>query len=269
MLASGPGTCQYFSSNREDIGHTPSLECVIDILDAAAECNSKNHAEDSWNSEVHCRILDAALRPKGERKFSHLVNFMHCSTASLIPNYVPSAVQSRKVDFCIYIEPSNASEEYVVEAISTLRESLPASAFNHTNYPPLGGRPIVCSIETKRTDGKWKDAKAQLGTLLAAHWGFLRRLVISQQQSQQLPDFLPGIIAHGHEWHLLLSTIEGQKIIIWETEVVVSTRNLQGVYQIICLLQLLRRWAIDVYWPWLRGSVLLPATSDDDSTTDE
>lgn len=196
-------------------------------------------------------------------------SLLSSSTASLIPNYVPSAVQSRKVDFCIYIEPSNASEEYVVEAISTLRESLPASAFNHTNYPPLGGRPIVCSIETKRTDGKWKDAKAQLGTLLAAHWGFLRRLVISQQQSQQLPDFLPGIIAHGHEWHLLLSTIEGQKIIIWETEVVVSTRNLQGVYQIICLLQLLRRWAIDVYWPWLRGSVLLPATSDDDSTTDE
>ncbi|KAK7429776.1 hypothetical protein QQZ08_003621 [Neonectria magnoliae] len=64
-----------FSTEREKLGYTPSPALVLDILFAAAECNENSHPEATWNTEVHQRVLETALR-KGAPRGSHLVNFV-------------------------------------------------------------------------------------------------------------------------------------------------------------------------------------------------
>lgn len=78
--------------------------------------------------------------------------------------------------------------------------------------------------------------------------------VKQQQQEYRLPAFLPGIVIHGHDWHLGLTTADGQQ----QTTVVAigDTASARGVYQIVFVLQVLRRWVVDEYWPWLRGVML-------------
>ncbi|KAH6869140.1 hypothetical protein B0T10DRAFT_313984 [Thelonectria olida] len=77
----------------------------------------------------------------------------------------------------------------------------------------------------------------------------------SLDQAAQLPDYLPGIIIQGHDWHLVITTREGDKTMFWQKMTFGSTSSSKGIYQIICTLQLLGRWARDEYWPWLRGVV--------------
>ncbi|CAH0035991.1 unnamed protein product [Clonostachys rhizophaga] len=259
-----------FSSDREGLGHTPSPECVAFILAGAAEMNTNRHDEASWNSEVHSEVLKAALNPPGMGRYTHLINYQPCSSASIIPDYHQPAVKGRKVDFAIYIDPTNDPHRAPTnEAITDLRRKLPKGALNHTDYHPLRCRPVAFSIETKRTGENWEVAKLQLGTWLSAQWQFLQRLVELRQKGavskrgdgdaghgvavHQLPPFLLGIIIQGHDWYLVLSTREKNQTIVWEKASIGSTADALGVYKITYMLQLLRRWAQDTYWPWLRG----------------
>ena len=111
-----------------------------------------------------------------------------------------------------------------------------------------------------------------------AHWTFLRRLaggllarqpdaaqVIQQGETGQqgvavgaveLPAFIPGIIIQGHDWHLTLTTIDAKQTVFWQKVSIGSTSSSKGVYQIICILQVLRKWVGEYYWPWLRGVIL-------------
>ena len=66
----------YFSEDRDLIGHTPSPEDVSRVLAAAAECSSNFHHEVNWNMEVHQPLLSLAFRPPDQLPYSHLVNFM-------------------------------------------------------------------------------------------------------------------------------------------------------------------------------------------------
>jgi hypothetical protein len=66
----------YFSADRDIIGHTPSPEDVSRVLAAAAECSSNSHHEVNWNMEVHQPLLSLAFRPPDQAPYSHLVNFM-------------------------------------------------------------------------------------------------------------------------------------------------------------------------------------------------
>jgi hypothetical protein len=73
----------YFSDDRDSIGHTPSPDAVSRVLAAAAECSSNSHPEVNWNMEVHQPLLSMALRPSNQGLHAHLVNFMGRSVASL------------------------------------------------------------------------------------------------------------------------------------------------------------------------------------------
>jgi hypothetical protein len=165
-----------------------------------------------------------------------------------------------------------------------IQDALPDGTFNHTSLITLRDRPIALSIETKRTGEGWDNARLQMGIWNAAHWEFLGHLsrmrhgaanelsriaqeatntpdsaqdtALSLDHAVQLPDYLPGIIIQGHDWHLVITTREGDKTIFWQKMTFGSTSSSRGIYQIICTLQLLGRWARDEYWPWLRGVVL-------------
>ncbi|KAF5006942.1 hypothetical protein FDECE_6700 [Fusarium decemcellulare] len=279
----------YFSDERQDLGCTPPPETIHKILHQAAFCNSRRCPEADWNAEVHHRVLEAALRPLHGPGSDQLVDFRLSTTASLINEYHVPTSASKKVDFCIYLDPSCDREH--VEAphmIDMLRDVLPLGMFNHTNLSSLGDRPIAVSIETKKTGEGWENARLQMEVWSAAHWEFLRKLLelrqrassqlpimeqqvssdlaqaesssergrIANDQPGLLPEYLPGIIIQGHDWHLVITTREGEKTIFWQKKTFGNTSSSKGIYQIICTLQLLRQWARDEYWTWLRKLLL-------------
>lgn len=208
------------------------------------------------------------------------------STANLISFYTSSAsIPKKRIDFCLYIDPSNdtvddpneaeestntiTSEKPVEAATIRLRRMLPNAVVNHTNYDGLREQPVAVAIETKRPSEGLDGASLQMGIWLNAHWSFLSHLdhlargaapldAISQTdcKSPELPDFLPGIITTGHDWHFILTTVQGEKMTLWRKLTLGSTSSPLGVYQIVCALQVLRQWTEDTYWPWLRERIM-------------
>ncbi|RKK62658.1 hypothetical protein BFJ69_g16985 [Fusarium oxysporum] len=211
-----------FSEQRDQLGETPPPEIVHRILHQAAYCNSKSCSEADWNMEVHHRVLEAALRPLQGCQMSQLFDF---------------------------------------------------------RLSPLSDNPIAISIETKKTGEGWENAKLQMEIWMAAHWQFLRKLLDLRQRAAnesssmkqaegviapnsvadkvwQLPKFMPGIIIQGHDWHLIITTPEGEKTIFWQKQSFGDTWSSKGIYKIIYNLQLLRKWAQEEYWTWLRELLL-------------
>ncbi|KAJ9412721.1 hypothetical protein QL093DRAFT_2595301 [Fusarium oxysporum] len=270
----------------------PSLEALLDQIDLAlsgfgllpsilyqaAYCNSKSCSEADWNMEVHHRVLEAALRPLQGCQMSQLFDFRLSTTASIIAEYhVTSA--SKKVDFCMYIDPKCDETTQVSQIVHMLRNILPLGMFNHTNLSPLSDNLIAVSIKTKKTGEGWENAKLQMEIWMAAHWQFLRKLLDLRQRAAnesssmkqaegviapnseadkvwQLPKFMPGIIIQGHDWHLIITTPEGEKTIFWQKQSFGDTWSSKGIYKIIYNLQLLRKWAQEEYWTWLRELLL-------------
>lgn len=65
-----------FSPSRGDLGHVPDSTSILNVLDAAIECQENFHAESSWNMLVHSQLLQLALHQPGAPSFSHFVNYM-------------------------------------------------------------------------------------------------------------------------------------------------------------------------------------------------
>ncbi|KAM3517309.1 hypothetical protein NHJ13051_009101 [Beauveria bassiana] len=274
----------HFSNERQHLGHIPPPDTVHGILYQAAFCNNSGSSEADWNTEVHHRVLEAALRPLNGPSIAQLINFRSSTTASIIPEYHVTPLPPKKVDFCIYVEPNcDKDHPHASQTIVSLQDALPSGMFNHTNLNTLRDRPIALSIETKRTGEGWDNARLQMGIWNAAHWEFLGRLLrmrreaaeelstrrgrtpdnateggrtelldVSSARTLQLPDYLPGIIIQGHDWHLVITTRHGDKTIFWQKMTFGTTSSSKGIYQIICALQLLQQWAREEYWAWLR-----------------
>lgn len=274
----GPRSNKHYSMEREALGDIPSPDAVRKLVSRAAECSANGHPEVNWNIAVHSRVLEMALESSDRQ--ACLVNSMGSSTASIIHEYHRSASRPKRVDFCIYLEPSNDPSYAEAESdLDRLSDTLLCGVINHTDFYPLRNRPIALSIETKKPGESWEKAKLQLGVWEAARWAFLRHLLgtyttqaaqtqaVTEHQDQLnntpapqahlsgLPEFLPGIIIQGHDWNLVITTQEGERTILWQRILMGSTLNTKGVYQIICCIQLLRQWAQDTFWPWLRGLI--------------
>ncbi|RGP63929.1 hypothetical protein FSPOR_8256 [Fusarium sporotrichioides] len=272
-----------FSNDRDEIGHTPQPATVQWILQEAAFCDSKGCSKTDWNAEVHHRVLEAALRPLQGPRRDQFLDFRLSTTASIINEYHVTPA-SKKVDFCMYINPQQDKRAEVVEIIETIRDILPMGTFNHANLAPLSDNPIAVSIETMKTTGEgWENARLQMEVWMAAHWQFLRQLLEMRQHAADklsvlrsragemsfcsdkiwdLPEFIPGIIIQGHDWHLIVTTADGERTIFWQKKTLGDTSSSKGIYQIIYNLQLLRQWAQDEYWKWLKDLLLEWPRSD-------
>ncbi|KAK7418924.1 hypothetical protein QQX98_003627 [Neonectria punicea] len=136
----------WFSNDRNQLGCTPGIEAVLEIHAFAAECAQNSHPEANWNTLVH----DGLLR----------------TTASILSCYLPALVPPKKVDYCIYVDPSNDSSPLsTASRIANLRQTLLGKAINHTNFYPLRHRPMALSIETKKTGEGWDGATFADGSL--------------------------------------------------------------------------------------------------------
>ncbi|GKU11752.1 unnamed protein product, partial [Fusarium langsethiae] len=215
----------FFSDDRDDLGHTPPPEVIQTILHQAGECSERGHSEASWNVEVHHLVLKAALRPLQGPQSSQFFDFLLSTTASILPDYQATSA-SKKVDFCMYINPKHDESAQIRETVLALMNVLPMGIFNHTNLLPLSDRPIAVSIETKKTGEGWDNARLQMEVWMAAHWQFLRKVLqlhrlaagavssleqtagFNSYETRKLPEFLPGIIIQGHDWYLIITTSE-------------------------------------------------------------
>lgn len=66
----------HVSHEKDLAGRTPPPGAVRKVMNAAAECSTKQHPEANWNLEVHQQILDMAFRPTEESEFVNLIDFM-------------------------------------------------------------------------------------------------------------------------------------------------------------------------------------------------
>jgi CHASE2 domain-containing sensor protein len=64
-----------------------------------------------------------------------------------------------------------------------------------------------------------------------------------------LPTFIPGIIIQGHMWHLIITTPQDRKTMVWQSVSIGTTQSTKGIYQIVYILHLLREWVKSTYWP--------------------
>ncbi|CAI4213260.1 unnamed protein product [Parascedosporium putredinis] len=211
--------------------------------------NSQSTSQHSRASSPRKKLTGLALRDDGVEMLTEmdmvanavgvisegrkLVGFDECSTAGIIKEYVPCSASGKKVDFCIYVDPSYSTAPESSRQISTLRRSLPLHSINITDLEAVNKTPIAVSIETKRANAALDQAELQIGVWQAAQWNMLEALVTQRvarsvtasgaqgvggvehkvaEALERLP-FLPALIVHGHEWKLAATTREGKKTV--------------------------------------------------------
>lgn len=203
-----------------------------------------------------------------QRLTSRSLTGARSTSATIISEYLSTGASGKKVDFVLHIDPTNDSSHGDVDAaarVDSCRALLPLLSINHTDHESLLREPLVVSIETKKfaADRPSSEAQVQMGTWQAAQWNLLASLtaMVSGREDSgdvglpRLP-YLPGIIVQGHDWTFVATTRESKKTILWSDCPFGSTRDLLGVYKVVCGVQRLAAFARDIYWPWYRTCVL-------------
>lgn len=152
------------------------------------------------------------------------------------------------------MRPENVAEEAEErEKMEHLCKYRFGNSINHSVQGNLCCCPIAISIETKRPGGHWDDALLQMGTWQAAQW---RSYTQHGLPPSPAIEFLPGIIVHGHQWRFVATVRQGSKAVLL-TEIDIGTTSTEfGVIQIVIALEILKRWAAEVFWPAFKNDVV-------------
>ncbi|KAE8383310.1 hypothetical protein BDV26DRAFT_277497 [Aspergillus bertholletiae] len=180
------------------------------------------------------------------------------------------------IDLCVYASFDGDTE--LSASIIKLCRITPTLAVNHTDFDPINERPLLLSIETKKSSIDWNTALLEIGTWHATQWSFLQ-WAVRQKMIRQLTEMpktneeeekfnanllailsalgaMPGIIIQGHRWFLILSTYENEKIKVWTGHQFGTTESYLGVYTVIAGMRQLTAWGRDTYLPWFMANVL-------------
>ncbi|EQL00892.1 hypothetical protein OCS_03391 [Ophiocordyceps sinensis CO18] len=261
------------SGRRERLGKLPDMGTLANILEEAEDCERRTHAEASWNCAVHYPLLSVALRlahvnnaPQLNRHIE--IKAINVTTAKVVKPYVTSTAKAStdsRVDFCVCIMPVYDSPcDDVLYGIAKRSAHI---SVNHTDdCLPLINAPISLSIETNRPDGNSQAALEQIGSWMSCHWKRIRELTAPDLAAADELGFLPGIIVEGQNWIFVAST-QGRVLdsgtretIMWKRILIGSTDSIQGICQIITVIQRLATWSAESHWPWFQQTVLGDAT---------
>ncbi|GJC90455.1 hypothetical protein ColLi_13293 [Colletotrichum liriopes] len=243
------------TATRDELGPSPPVTQVLSLLADAKVCSNEGFCEASWNMTVHREVLKLAMRqytPTSDEE----VFFIPCPTAKIMDAYTDTRGPSRKVDFCMLIEPQGLAAD-AIRAIQ-YQDQLFSQSLNHTDYQPLRRRPVALSIETKAPGEGINDAQSQLLVWLEAQWRVLERLSNRAEPPLPLPEFLPGVIVEGHQWYFVASTRSKTETILWMKQLIGTTEEAIGIYSVVCTLQYLAHWIRAVYWPAFQRLLSLP-----------
>ncbi|OIW22459.1 hypothetical protein CONLIGDRAFT_687567 [Coniochaeta ligniaria NRRL 30616] len=184
------------ASERDDVGQTPSVDAIEAIYSRAARAHQLRASEATWNGSVHLRVLELAVDGGAQYK-SQLLEVENCTSASIIPTYLPRLSHTKKVDFVIVLDPENDTDPDTASRIDALRETLPEMSINHCYQHSLTRRPIAVSIETKRGGAAEIEAQLQVGTWGAAWWNSLEDQVSARCKMLEDASFHAALVGVG------------------------------------------------------------------------
>ncbi|EGU72589.1 hypothetical protein FOXB_16902, partial [Fusarium oxysporum f. sp. conglutinans Fo5176] len=226
-----------------------TLDDILQIVAKAKDAANLKQDEAGWNNLVHTPILEMVLYGR-QGWGKQLVGFCPCITAGILPQYRVESISGKKVDFALLIDPQFDPESVTaVDALWQLRGTV-----NHTDFVPLQKRPVTVSIETKRTNESLERASLQMSVWHAAQWRFLEELAGSAALDEL--EFLPGVFVQGHKWEFVASSYLNGRTTLWTERTMGTTQSELGVFQVMAGLNRLRRWSLEVFWPWYKTYVL-------------
>ncbi|KAF5650921.1 hypothetical protein F25303_4182 [Fusarium sp. NRRL 25303] len=255
-----------FSSQRRSFGRVPSLAQAGKIMHQAALCAQYNASLSEWNMEVVHKVLEVSLRE--ENGFGpQLIDFRSSAGGQILREYHSNLYSPQPPDFCVYVEPSRDKNPAIPELIKHIQKKLRTRIFNHIHVASLQPqRPIAFHIHNLPHNTNLELQRVR--TALAAHWAFLKDLVQLREIAEvhryswpdvvdpsisELPEFLPGIIVHKHNWFLSIWK-QGESDARFYG--IGDTSTLIGVFKIIYSLQVLQNWVKKEYWPWMQRLLL-------------
>jgi hypothetical protein len=178
--------------------------------------------------------------------------------ATIIPAYQPESSPSKMIDYCVCIQPDEASSAYTtIERLC--QDGRPGQSINHTDWGDLVSYPIGISIETKGPGIPYEAALVQVATWHAAQWRsiFHNRERDSVTEESWHISFLPGIIVIKHDWYFVATDRNGiGKARTFERKTLGSTESLLGIYKLVMALQKLAEWLKVEFWPAFQTDVL-------------
>jgi hypothetical protein len=233
---------------------------VVEISEAAAECLDDSLPESSWNTEVHSRVLQLALRGywrcRGIWYTDVSASKIHdLSLLPLLANGTP--MQSKMVDYALLIKP----DENLTRRITAKLRTEGRPSINHSMAEHLRFSPIAISIETKRAAIGEDDAHVQLAMLVAAHFARLRQLTAAVTADTKPPNdrpfhppklpILPIVVVQGHDWKLMIAeAVSPHQVKILRDIHLGSTDSLLGIYRLMAEIRRLACWVDEEYRPW-------------------
>ncbi|KAH6871897.1 hypothetical protein B0T10DRAFT_450059 [Thelonectria olida] len=228
---------------------TSILTDIFRIVDKAKECLNRGQDEAGWNNLVHTPVLEMALYGR-DAWGKQLAGFCPCMSAGIIPRYRIDNVAGKKIDYALFIDPTHDAD--ATSQIEALYEG--QGSVNHTNFAPLQKCPVTVSIETKRPDESQQRANIQMGIWQAAQWRALEQLAGSTALKSL--EFLPGVLVIGHQWNFVATSYKNGRTTLWTERSIGSTQTEFGAFQIMAGIFKLRKWSLDVFWPWYKLHVL-------------
>ncbi|KAJ3453252.1 hypothetical protein MRS44_017499 [Fusarium solani] len=216
--------------------------------------------EAGWNMEVNHRLLDAVLRDP-------TIDFASCAAARPDPRYFEYYSNEKLVDFCLYLAEN---ENGTPDGIRYLCLRTATSTANHTDFRALRYRPVAVTVESRAPNMYGYPELLKTADWHAAQWAFLRSVIGLSRDfgtaedaavRRQLADkalaelaFLPGIIVSGDKWTHVLSTLDGDKMVLWTgSEGMGSVSNTWDAYRVVAGIREMAGWARDVYKPWFQN----------------
>ncbi|KAJ4245777.1 hypothetical protein NW762_013901 [Fusarium torreyae] len=209
-------------------------------------CSSQLQDEAAWNNLVHSRILDLFLHDMHDGPGQDILDLMPCVTTNMNLRYHCFDEPASRVDYIVRLLPEleeDMEDDQSLELLTSDR----MPTLNWTTNQLL---PIAFSIETKRYGGDIPKGEQQLGIWNAAQWEFL--ISKAGVEAAQELDFIPGVVVNGDIWSLVITTRNVSKTTVFPGIVFGNTRSIIGVFQVIAGLRRLRRWALEVLWPWYK-----------------
>ncbi|KAK2858414.1 hypothetical protein FQN49_004760 [Arthroderma sp. PD_2] len=254
------------SDNTDRVASAPSLqdkECfnvLVQAYDKARESYLKAEDENGWSDPIHSILGTVVGRKRDSMLGISAVQSVSIGPASLLPS-VDHHATFKKVDYLISYQCTHDEIHEVTAAVLANRQDLLLSQTEDTH----GTESHFVAVEIKSPDGSLYSSILQLATWLAAGLEKRRQLqtLVSQSTEQPPPEMenLPvlGISVVGHTWYLFIAVnAQSGGMTLYGPIGMGDTLSFEGVFQIFSMLQQIKIWGQEVYWPWLRDTILRP-----------
>ncbi|EXK23577.1 hypothetical protein FOMG_19662 [Fusarium oxysporum f. sp. melonis 26406] len=227
----------FWASDRE------VLRRALRIADRSGHCSQMLSDESAWNNLVHSPLLDLFVNDMYDSEGQELLDFMSCTTTNIHSAYHRFPDAASRVDYVFRFIPEHDP------ALQTPSDVM-APCFNWTSDRLLQQYPLAFSIETKRYGGNTAKGEQQMGIWHAAQWEFLISWAGAEATSKL--DFLPGVVVQGHIWSLVMTTRSQATTTVLCSVEFGNTSSVIGVFQVMAGLRRVRKWCLDVLWPWYK-----------------